>query len=91
MPRRRSPGRVAVCGFPGAVTHSSNRNFSAMDMRPSSVLTTGLPVTGGWMLAALVVAGLWIAPLAQVSAAVPATSATTSAATVSPANGRRRP
>ncbi len=62
-----------------------------MDMRPSSVLTAGLPVTGGWMLAALVVAGLWIAPLAQVSAAVPATSATTSTATVSPANGRRRP
>ena len=91
MPRRRSPGRTAVCGCPGAVTHSSSRNFSASDIRPSRVLTTGLPVIGGWMLAALVVAGPWIAPLAQVSAAVPATSATTSAETVSPAKGRRRP
>jgi len=60
-------------------------------MRPSKALTTGLPVTGGWMLAALVEAGPWRAPLAQVSAAVPATRAATSATTVSPANGRRRP
>jgi len=35
--------------------------------------------------------GPWIAPLAQVSAAVPATMAATIATTVTPARGRRRP
>jgi hypothetical protein len=60
-------------------------------MRASRVLTSGLPVPAAWMLAALVAAGPWIAPLAQVSAAAPATRATTTAATVSPASGRRRP
>jgi hypothetical protein len=37
------------------------------------------------------VAGPWIAPLAQVSAAVPATRAQATATTVSPARGRRLP
>jgi hypothetical protein len=42
------------------------------------------------MLAALVVAGPWMALLAQVSAAVPATSVEVTSPTVSPARGRRR-